>query len=202
MIFTQIHQLFLYDHGSSVFAGNKATSFKSRSLGFGLGEDVRIGAVVHLSGISLGIWKQQWGQNLPLPLCLPGFKCDRPVLLEKQHCVDKGSFSGWVRVPLIVWDVNMGTLSPLPSEATGCLHVDYPAAVWQLPTTPSLAWVHSAPSKLFFIHILEYIFWHFSEYCFKTKGEIFSSFKSLSNFVSEVISYCSYFVVTVVHTDF
>lgn len=54
MIFAQVHQLFLH-HGSSVFAGNKATRFKSRSLGLDLGEDVRIGAVVHLHGISLGI---------------------------------------------------------------------------------------------------------------------------------------------------
>lgn len=59
IFFTQVHQLLLHDHGSSVFAGNKAMSFKSRSLGLDLRKNVRIGAVVHLHGIGLEIWKQQ-----------------------------------------------------------------------------------------------------------------------------------------------
>lgn len=73
MIFTHVHQLFLHDHGSSVFTGNKGTNFKSRSLALDPGEDVRMGAVVHLDLIGLGMWRQQWEQNLSSPLCVPCF---------------------------------------------------------------------------------------------------------------------------------
>lgn len=161
MIFTHIHQLFLHDHGSSVFAGNKATSFKSRSLGLDLGEDVRMGAVVHLRHINLEIWKQRWGQNLPLPSCLPCFKCERPALPEKLHCFDKWVFlwlreSGSFCATECLRCQHGHIVTTAQSKATGCLHGDYPTAVWQLPhlpTTPNLIWVHFVPSKLFFIHV-------------------------------------------------
>lgn len=41
MIFTHVHQIFLHEHDYSVFTGNKVTNFRSRSLSFSPGEDVR-----------------------------------------------------------------------------------------------------------------------------------------------------------------
>lgn len=122
------------------------------------------------------------------------------------NVLTNGSFSGWVRAPLIVWDVNMGTLSPLPRVrplAAAC-GLPYCSVTAPHNTKPGLSTFCSL--QIIFIHVLDYIFRYFfryfSEYCFKTKWKIFSAFKSLSNFVGEVISYCSYFVVTVAHTDF
>lgn len=99
MIFTRVHQLFLHEHGSSVFTGNKVTKFKSRSLGLEPGEDVRMGAVVHLHPISLGMWACHQEENLPSPLRALCSSHKRQALPEKLVALS------WQMCPLLAsWE--------------------------------------------------------------------------------------------------